>query len=82
MMKQVECLNESDDHPVAGAFAKETDAFLESDCDEQLIITIPFTQPVKIHSIRIASVADGERKQTLRNELTFITNNNNNNLFF
>lgn len=32
---QCECLNESDDHPLAHAFAAKG-GFLESDCDEQV----------------------------------------------
>ncbi|KAK7096274.1 thioredoxin-like protein 1 [Littorina saxatilis] len=48
---QCECLNESDDHPLAHALTTKG-GFLESDCDEQLIINIGFNQAVKIHSMR------------------------------
>ncbi|XP_025084263.1 thioredoxin-like protein 1 [Pomacea canaliculata] len=54
---QCECLNESDDHPLAHAFAAKG-GFLESDCDEQLIINIGFNQAVKIHSMRLEAPAD------------------------
>jgi len=48
-----ECLNESDDHPLAHCLDGRKDTYLESDCDEQLIITIAFSQPIKLHSIKL-----------------------------
>lgn len=48
---QCECLNEADDHPMAHALVS-TGGFLQSDCDEQLILSITFNQVVKIHSIK------------------------------
>lgn len=48
-----ECLNESDDHPLAHCLDANKQTYLESDCDEQLIITISFSQPIKLHSIKI-----------------------------
>lgn len=47
-----ECLNESDDHKLAHAFNPKG-GYLESDCDEQLIITIAFNQQMKLHSLRL-----------------------------
>lgn len=47
-----ECLNESDEHPLAHCLTPKG-GYLESDCDEQLIITIEFNQAVKLHSLRI-----------------------------
>eukprot|EP01135_Chromosphaera_perkinsii_P009807 Nk52_evm1s1906 gene=Nk52_evmTU1s1906 len=48
--RQLNCLNESCDH-TAVSILNEDQQFLESDCDEQLLISIPFNQPVKIHSL-------------------------------
>lgn len=48
-----ECLNESDDHPLAHCLDTNKQTYLESDCDEQLIITLAFSQPIKLHSIKI-----------------------------
>ncbi|KAJ7973468.1 PITH domain containing protein [Quillaja saponaria] len=51
----VECLNQSSSHSLANALKqgyREDDGLnLESDADEQLLIYIPFTQVVKLHSI-------------------------------
>jgi len=54
---QCECLNESDDHPFTHCLTSG-EGFLQSDCDEQLIISITFNQSVKIHSLRIKAPAD------------------------
>lgn len=43
----VECLNQSSSHTVASLF-DENDLYLESDADEQLMISVEFTQPVKL----------------------------------
>lgn len=53
-----ECLNESDDHNLAGCLTSSSSSYLESDCDEQLIINLTFTQHVKLHSILIKAPAD------------------------
>ncbi|KAG0380144.1 Thioredoxin-like protein 1 [Mortierella sp. AD032] len=51
-LKQVECLNQQTANHVRNALnADET--FLESDVDEQLIISVPFNQAIKLHSLRI-----------------------------
>lgn len=55
-----ECLNNSDDHPLSHALdTPSSEQFLESDCDEQLIICIAFTQPVKLHSLHISAPDNG-----------------------
>lgn len=54
---QCECLNESDDHPLPDCLASGG-GFLQSDCDEQLIINITFNQSVKIHSLKVKAPSD------------------------
>jgi len=49
---QCECLNESDDHPLSHCLTN-AGGYLQSDVDEQLIISVTFNQAVKIHSLRI-----------------------------
>ncbi|KAK9291697.1 hypothetical protein L1049_019646 [Liquidambar formosana] len=53
----VECLNQNTGHSVANALKqgyREDDGLnLESDADEQLLIYMPFTQVIKLHSIAI-----------------------------
>lgn len=48
---ECECLNESDDHPLQHSLTSGG-GYLQSDCDEQLILSITFNQAVKIHSIK------------------------------
>lgn len=57
MKAQCECLNESDDHNLDHCL-KADGGYLESDCDEQLIISITFSQAVKVHSLKIKAPAD------------------------
>ena len=52
-----ECLNEDDDHPY-GHCLTSGGGFLQSDCDEQLILSLSFNQGVKIHSIKIKGPKD------------------------
>jgi thioredoxin len=59
-----ECLNEDDDHPFHECLTRG-DGFLQSDCDEQLIISLSFTQVVKVHSIKVKAPSDSGPK-TLR----------------
>ncbi|GJQ66051.1 hypothetical protein Trydic_g4139 [Trypoxylus dichotomus] len=54
---QCECLNEDDEHPLSNALAAEG-GFLQSDCDEQLIISFTFNQAVKVHSLKVKGPAD------------------------
>merc|ERR1711974_72742 len=54
---QSECLNENDDHPYTHCLTSGG-GFLESDCDEQLILSLTFNQAVKIHSLKIKAPSD------------------------
>lgn len=70
-----ECLNESDDHPLAHCLTTKG-GYLESDCDEQLIITLQFTQTVKLHSLKLYAPEENGPKtikifQNLPNSLDF-----------
>lgn len=49
---QCECLNEADDHPMVHALKSEG-GFLQSDVDEQLILSISFNQSIKLHSLKL-----------------------------
>ncbi|KAI0501198.1 hypothetical protein KFK09_016141 [Dendrobium nobile] len=53
----VECLNQSSAHVIDNAlkqgYRDDDGLHLESDADEQLLIYIPFTQVVKLHSVVI-----------------------------
>uniref|UniRef100_A0A1B6M690 Thioredoxin domain-containing protein n=1 Tax=Graphocephala atropunctata TaxID=36148 RepID=A0A1B6M690_9HEMI len=50
-------LNEADKHPLVNCL-QESEKYLLSDCDNQLIIPITFSQAVKIHSIKIKAPED------------------------
>jgi len=52
-----ECLNEADDHILAHALTTKG-GYLESDCDEQLLLSIEFQQPMKLHSLKIYGPSD------------------------
>jgi thioredoxin len=55
--KACECLNEDDDHPYTHCL-KSGGGFLQSDCDEQLIMSLSYNQQVKLHSIKIKAPKD------------------------
>jgi hypothetical protein len=52
-----ECLNEDDEHPHSECLVSGP-GFLQSDCDEQLILAIAFNQPVRVHSLRFKAPKD------------------------
>lgn len=52
MKNQCEALNDADDHPLSALL--ENQGYIESDCDQQLILSLTFTQSVKVHSIKVS----------------------------
>lgn len=52
-----ECLNEDDEHPYSDCLVSGG-GFLQSDCDEQLILALAFNKPVKVHSLRFRAPKD------------------------
>ena len=60
-LKGSECLNEDDDHPFLCCLSPGP-GHLQSDCDEQLLLSLAFRQPVKIHSIIIKAPKDNGPK--------------------
>jgi len=50
-----ECLNESDEHNFLACLTSGSSNYLESDCDEQLIINMAFNQPLKLHSLKLVA---------------------------
>ncbi|KAH0627842.1 hypothetical protein JD844_008338 [Phrynosoma platyrhinos] len=54
-----ECLNESDEHGFENCLRKDS-TYLESDCDEQLLITVAFNQPVKLYSMKFQGPDNGQ----------------------
>ncbi len=45
-----ECLNEADEHPYAHCL-NDGGGYLESDCDEQIILSLSFSQVYLLHTI-------------------------------
>jgi len=52
-----ECLNEDDEHSYRDCLV-QGEGFLQSDCDEQLILALAFNKPVKVHSLRFRAPKD------------------------
>lgn len=61
MKQQCECLNESDYHTFPQCLNSDN-GYLQSDEDEQLIMSIAFSQPVKVHSLKIKAPAENGPK--------------------
>jgi len=64
--KKSECLNESDTHTFRKALKKDEEGHLESDCDEQLLLTVTFQQPVRIHSLLIQGPSNGQAPKNVK----------------
>jgi len=52
-----ECLNEDDEHPYTHCITSGG-GYLQSDCDEQLILALAYNQAVKLHSLKIKAPRD------------------------
>jgi len=63
---QGQCLNQSTDHPWTNTLTRDSSKYLESDCDPQLLLYIPFNQPVKIHSINVVAPTDGRAPAAIK----------------
>ncbi|KAI0362798.1 DUF1000-domain-containing protein [Trametes cingulata] len=67
-LSQLTCLNESQEHTLKSIVAEKKrntgSAYVLSDADEQLLLTLPFNQTVKIRAIvlQTANAAQGPRK--------------------
>lgn len=62
--KQLECLNQSRTHTLLSCITQS--GHLESDCDAQLILSLSFLQPVKLHSIRLSSNNLAQAPKTIK----------------
>lgn len=66
----VECLNENSSHTYANAlkqgYREDEGLCLESDADEQLLIYLPFTQVVKLHTMVILGPPEEEGPKTVK----------------
>ncbi|KAF9286555.1 hypothetical protein BGZ68_002798 [Mortierella alpina] len=71
-LNQVDCLNQQTANHIRNAL-KADETYLESDVDEQLIISVPFNQSVKLHSIKIVPKDIAHAPKTIKlyvNKLT------------
>jgi len=59
------CLNENKEHTWENLLSG-SNSYLESDSDQQLLIYVPFNQPVKIHSLCFQAPSDGKGPQTVK----------------
>ena len=64
-------MNEDDDHTWLNVIEESATGELKSDCDEQLILRVEFTQPVKLHSLVIDSGCDAEQAPKVRGAAIF-----------
>ncbi|KAI8987441.1 PITH domain-containing protein [Mycotypha africana] len=62
---QMDALNQQEEHNVKNIF-KDDESYLESDVDEQLIISVPFNQSVKLHSIKFKAPNKTNAPKTIK----------------
>jgi len=60
------CLNEKKEHNCRDLFKKEDSAYLESDSDEQLLLTVSFRGEMKINSLQLKAPNDGRAPKTIK----------------
>ncbi|NXG49511.1 TXNL1 protein, partial [Psilopogon haemacephalus] len=60
-----ECLNESDEHGFDNCLRRDC-SYLQSDCDEQLLITVAFSQPVKLYSMKLQGPDNGQGPKSIK----------------
>jgi len=67
----LECLNESNDHPVGCLFDGCTTTYLQSDpdVDDQLLISVGFRAPVKISHVRVSVPPGAEEEEAVPRKL-------------
>lgn len=66
---QLECLNQTDDHTVKDLFGA---GYVQSDADEQLLITVQFSTAIKLHSLEL--VCNGAPELAPKTVKLFINN--------
>ncbi|CAG8779235.1 2648_t:CDS:2, partial [Racocetra fulgida] len=64
-LNQVDCLNLNENHVTKSIFTKG-DTYIESDVDEQLLISVPFNQAVKLHSIKLVAKDIEQAPKTIK----------------
>ena len=57
--RQCECLNQSTEHTIKPMLKGEAGKFLQSDCDEELLITLTFLQKVRLSGLSIKAPKEG-----------------------
>ncbi|KAH8549792.1 galactose-binding domain-like protein [Umbelopsis sp. PMI_123] len=64
-LNQIDIRNEQEEHNVRNIF-NDSESYLESDVDEQLMIGIPFNQTVRIHSLKIKAPSPSHGPKTIK----------------
>jgi len=62
---QLDALNQKGGHDVRNILKKD-ESYLESDVDEQLIISVPFKQTVKLHSLKLVAASKGHAPKNIK----------------
>jgi len=62
---QLDALNQKGGHDVRNILSKDEN-YLESDVDEQLIISVPFNQTVKLHSLKLVPASKDHAPKTIK----------------